>query len=94
MMKQIPRNAMGGTNFLSVIKRIVEIRKNNPSIPLEDYPQTLLVVSDMQFNPTGGLDTNYQRSKAMLLEVFPQEFVNGINSIASSSDGTLGKIFF
>ena len=81
MMKQIPRDAMGGTNFLSVIRRIVEIRKNNPSIPLEDYPQTLLVVSDMQFNPTSGLDTNYQRSKTMLLEVFPQEFVDNFKFV-------------
>lgn len=81
MMSQIPRNAMGGTNFLSVIKKIVDIRKNNPLIPLEDYPQTLLVVSDMQFNPTGGLDTNYERSKTMLLDVFPQEFVDNFKFV-------------
>lgn len=81
MMKQLPRNAMGGTNFLSVVKRIVSIRKNNPSIPLEDYPQTLLVVSDMQFNATGGVDTNYERCKAMLSEVFPTEFVENFKFI-------------
>lgn len=81
MLKQIPRDAMGGTNFLSVIKKIVDIRKNNPSIPLEDYPQTLLVVSDMQFNATEGIDTNYERSKTMLLEVFPQEFVDNFKFI-------------
>jgi hypothetical protein len=81
MMRQLPKNAMGGTNFLSVVKRIVKIRKDNPSIPLEDYPTTLLVVSDMQFNATGGVDTNYERCKTMLLEVFPQEFVNNFKFV-------------
>lgn len=45
-------DAMGSTNFQSVVDEIVRIRKSNPNIPLEDYPSTLLVVSDMQFNPT------------------------------------------
>lgn len=81
MMRQLPKNAMGGTNFLSVVKRIVKIRKDNPSIPLEDYPTTLLVVSDMQFNATGGVDTNYERCKTMLLEVFPQEFVDNFKFV-------------
>lgn len=43
--------AWGSTNFESVVDEIVRIRKQNPSIPIEDYPTTLLVVSDMQFNP-------------------------------------------
>ena len=81
MMRQLPKNAMGGTNFLSVVKRIVKIRTDNPSIPLEDYPTTLLVVSDMQFNATGGVDTNYERCKTMLLEVFPQEFVDNFKFV-------------
>lgn len=45
--------AWGGTNFQSVIDEIVRIRTMNPEIPVEDYPTTLLVVSDMQFNPAG-----------------------------------------
>lgn len=81
MMRQLPKDAMGGTNFLSVVKRIVKIRKDNPSIPLEDYPTTLLVVSDMQFNATGGVDTNYERCKTMLLEGFPQEFVDNFKFV-------------
>lgn len=44
--------AWGGTNFQSVIDEIVRIRRSNPHIPIEDYPDTLLVVSDMQFNPS------------------------------------------
>lgn len=79
------RDAMGGTNFQSVIDEIVRIRKKNPNIPLEDYPTTLLVVSDMQFNPTGDYwttptpeddATNYEEAKAKLSKVFPKEWVN------------------
>lgn len=47
-------NSMGSTNFQSVIDEIVRIRKSRPDVPIEDYPETLLVVSDMQFNPAGG----------------------------------------
>lgn len=54
-------NAMGSTNFQSVIDQIVRIRKKKPSIPVEDYPKTLLVVSDMQFNVVGNnKKTNYE----------------------------------
>jgi hypothetical protein len=81
MMQQLPKNAMGSTNFLSVVKRIVKIRQENPTIPLEDFPTTLLVVSDMQFNATGGIDTNYERCKTMLLEVFPKEFVDNFKFV-------------
>ena len=58
---QIPPNAMGGTNFQSVIDEIVRVRKSNPEIPVEDYPEVLLVVSDMQFNPAG--DGNWYQRK-------------------------------
>lgn len=44
---------MGSTNFQSVIDLIVRTRKSNPSIPIEEYPDVYLVISDMQFNPTG-----------------------------------------
>ena len=52
MWDQIPYDAMGSTNFQSVVDEIVRIRTKNPNIPLSDYPKTLLVVSDMQFNPS------------------------------------------
>ncbi len=48
---QVPANAMGGTNFQSVIDEIVRVRRQNPEIPVSDFPEVLLVVSDMQFNP-------------------------------------------
>jgi len=51
--------AWGGTNFQSIIDMIVRIRKNHPEIPVEDYPETLLVISDMQFNSVGTVDSNY-----------------------------------
>lgn len=73
--------AWGSTNFQSVVDEIVRIRKDNPSIPLEDYPKTLLVVSDMQFNPSGwkcevSESTNYETAKAKLATVFPKEWVD------------------
>ena len=87
MWDQIPYDAMGSTNFQSVVDEIVRIRKSNPSIPLEDYPKTLLVVSDMQFNPTNRWmwdytpndrdnQTNIEQAKAKLRSVFPKEFVD------------------
>lgn len=61
---QVPQNAMGGTNFQSVIDEIVRVRKANPSIPVEEYPQVLLVVSDMQFNPTNSTYGYYSRCES------------------------------
>lgn len=59
----------GGTNFQSVIDEIVRVRKTNPNIPLEDYPSTLIVISDMQFNPSGvSQKTNYERAMQKLEE--------------------------
>ena len=53
--------AWGSTNFQSLIDEIVRVRIENPAIPLADYPQTLLVISDMQFNPAGNnQQTNYE----------------------------------
>lgn len=66
---------MGSTNFQSVIDEIVRVRQQNPSIPVEEFPQVLLVVSDMQFNPCGSYysrtnkrdaKTNYEVSMAKL----------------------------
>jgi len=62
--------AWGSTNFQSVINEIVRIRLENPNIPLEDYPATLLVVSDMQFNPVrGNTRTNYRRAMEKLASI-------------------------
>lgn len=53
--------AWGSTNFQSVIDEIVRVRNQNPKIPVNEYPKVLLVVSDMQFNPTAGnTQTNYE----------------------------------
>lgn len=92
MCKQLPADAMGSTNFQSIISEIVNIRRNHPEIPLEDYCQTLLVVSDMQFNPTGSYymedditpeeeTSNYEEAKRKLSSVFPQEFVDNFKII-------------
>ena len=81
---QVPDNAMGSTNFQSVIDEICRVRRDNPEIPVEDYPEILLVVSDMQFNPVakpsdwygynGGdierdTKTNYEEAMRKLREV-------------------------
>ena len=76
------RTAWGGTNFQSIIDEIVRVRKTRPNIPLEDFPKTLLVVSDMQFNPSGSdYMTNYEAMKNKLLEAFPEDFVNDMKFI-------------
>ena len=77
--------AWGSTNFQSLIDLIVKTRREHPEIPLEDFPKTLLVISDMQFNPAYGSGygrngmnstTNYEAAMAKLRKVFPQEFVD------------------
>lgn len=83
--------AWGSTNFQSLIDLICDTRKKNPSIPLEDYPETLLVVSDMQFNPSGNWSsnsasdrenkTNYQTAMEKLGKCFPKEFVDNFKII-------------
>ena len=92
MWMQIKKSntAWGSTNFQSVIDEIVRVRLNNKDIPLEDYPQTLLVVSDMQFNPCGK-DTNYEASKKKLLMAFPKEFVDNFKFIWWNVNGSYGN---
>ena len=88
-LMSLPGVPSGGTNFQSVIDEIVKIRKQYPQIPLEEYPNTILVVSDMQFNPTGNWwnrnprqqECNLEFAKETLYEVFPKEFVNNIKFI-------------
>ena len=89
----LPRVGCGGTNFQSIVDEIIKIRQANPNIPLEEYPTTILVVSDMQFNPTQyrwqyELDSradreelNYEYSKNALKTVFPSDFVDNMKFI-------------
>ncbi|MCI5058452.1 MAG: DUF2828 family protein [Flavobacteriales bacterium] len=64
------KTAWGSTNFQSVIDEIVRIRKKNPHIPISDFPSTLVVVSDMQFNPVNGNATsNYEAAMFKLKQV-------------------------
>ena len=82
--------AWGSTNFQSVIDLIVETRANHPEISLEDFPSTLLVVSDMQFNPSNSWSmtntklqeqTNYEAAMNKLRKVFPSSFVDNFKII-------------
>ena len=80
--------AWGSTNFQSVIDLLVRERKAHPSIPESEFPQTLLVVSDMQFNPSGCYGhgetrqmTNQEAARKKLREVFSDEFVDNFKFI-------------
>lgn len=70
-IQQIHREetAWGTTNFMSCVNLIVKIRKEHPEIPLEEYPEYLLVVSDMQFDPSGSNETNYETAMRKLKAV-------------------------
>ena len=62
--------AWGSTNFESIITALIKFRKENPDVPLSEYPKTILVVSDMQFNPVGyNVESNYENAKRRLAEV-------------------------
>lgn len=86
----LPSVGCGGTNFQSAVDEIIKIRQQHPEIPLEQYPTTILVVSDMQFNPSnrgyyGGSirkqETNYEYSVKSLKKVFPSDFVDNMKFI-------------
>lgn len=80
--------AWGSTNVLSIIEMMIRTRKEHPEIPIEDYCSTILVVSDMQFNPTGRYSyyggkeqTTYEAMQSMLRTAFPDEWVNKLRII-------------
>ncbi len=67
---------------------LVDTRLKHPEIPLEDYCDTIMVVSDMQFNPTNRWDsrtyreqTTYEAMQSMLRTVFPDEWVNALKIV-------------
>lgn len=61
------------TNFQSVIDSIVDVKRRSPNVPESDFPDTLLVVSDMQFDHAGP-QTNYNMARSKLLGVFSREY--------------------
>jgi hypothetical protein len=63
--------AWGSTNFQGVIDLLVKVRKEHPDIPVEQYPETLLIISDMQFNAAGrgNAETNYEVARKKLQDV-------------------------
>ena len=89
MLFHLPYVGSGGTNFQGVADEMVRVRKMYPEIPLEDYPETFLVVSDMQFNPAGRwiapteetIRTNYEELKVKFSEAFPKEYVDNLKFI-------------
>jgi hypothetical protein len=89
--------AWGSTNFLSLVRLLADQRKKHKNLPESEFPQTLLVVSDMQFNPTSRWNyraereaTNQEEARNILREVFSEEFVKNFNFIwwyCASRDG-------
>ena len=86
----LPSVGCGGTNFQSAVDEIIKIRKEHPEIPLESYPTTVLVVSDMEFDPSNRgwwsspreqSETNFEYSKNALKTVFPSDFVDNMKFI-------------
>ena len=82
------KTAWGSTNVLSIIDMLIKERKSHPTIPVDEYPNTILVISDMQFNATGRWDTrnereqtNYEAMKDMLRTAFPDEWVDKLKII-------------
>lgn len=75
--QNLPSVGFGGTNFQSIVDELVKIRVSNPSIPVSEYPTTILVVSDMQFNMSGD-KTNLDESVSRLASAFPQEYVDSV----------------
>ena len=63
------------TDFQSVIDSIVKTRVKNPDVPETDFPNTLLVVSDMQFDNSSS-KTNYELAKQKLSSTFSKEYVD------------------
>lgn len=95
MWRQIrgSRTAWGSTNFQSVVDEIVRIRTRYVGVPLEDFPDTLIVVSDMQFNPTGTAQTNHEAQMRKLRAVFPKQWVDNFRVIWWYVRGTPTKNF-
>lgn len=87
MYRQITNctTAWGSTNFQSVIDALIRVRRQHPEIPLDEFPKTLLVISDMEFNDAGRFGysnaTNHEAAVAKLREEFPDEFVDNMKFI-------------
>ena len=74
------KTAWGSTEVTSIARLLVNAKRQNKSIPIEDFPQTWLIVSDMQFNSCGN-KSNYETIKDILRAEFPDEWVDGLRII-------------
>jgi len=78
---------MGCTNFQSVIDCLIHVRKTNPSVPLNEFPNGLIVVSDMQFDPSepyvSGADNyqGYRRSYANWVKPAQTNYETAMNKL-------------
>ena len=72
--------AWGDTNYQSLIDLIIRTRLENPEMDINEFPTTLLVVSDMQFNNCGP-NSNYQETINKLSKYFPKEYVDNFKIV-------------
>ena len=80
--------AWGSTNVLSLIRLLIDERVKHPDVPISEYPNTILVVSDMQFNKTYRYDyqkereqTTYEAMQDMFRAYFPNEWVDNLKIV-------------
>jgi hypothetical protein len=83
------------TDFQSIIDSFVTMKKKHPTVPESDFPNTLLVVSDMQFDSPGHtLKTNYQVAIQKLRSAgFSKKFVDEFQFIWWRVDSSAQKDF-
>ena len=72
--------AWGNTSFQSLIDLICKLRTENSEVPLEEFPTTLLVISDMQMDNCGS-KTNYEAAMDELRKCFPESFVDNFKIV-------------
>lgn len=63
------------TDFHSVINSFVKVRNKYPDLAESEFPDTVLVVSDMQFDGNS-TETAYAKAKKTLAEHFSKEYVD------------------
>lgn len=75
------------TNFQSIIDSFVRVIMDRPDIDELEFPDTLLIVSDMQFD-SAGLKTNYEMAIDKLSKAFSKDYVKRFMFIWWQVNGT------
>jgi len=69
------KRGAGGTNFMSVFKLIIDIKKKNPSLTEEQFPNMIVCFSDGEFNGVSHDITNVEAGRKALSDAgFSKEY--------------------